>query len=96
MQAGYFSKNKTFATSVFKKAPAADQHYNDTSQDQMYLSKYTPDSTPSKLSCRQQILQQEHLSESRIPKCFHQMSQARDEAESSQQPAFETLKKTWQ
>lgn len=41
MQAGYFSKNQTFATSVFKKAPAGDQHYNDTSQDQMYLSKYT-------------------------------------------------------
>lgn len=79
MQAGYFSKNQAFATYVFKKAPAADQHCNDTSQDQMYLGKYTPDSIPSKLSCRQQILQQEHFSESRIPRCFHEMSQARDE-----------------
>lgn len=45
MWAGYFSKNQTFATSVFKKAPAADQHYNDMSQEQMCLSKYPSDST---------------------------------------------------
>lgn len=45
VQAGSFSENQTCATSVFKKAPAADQHYNDMSQDQMYLSEYTPDST---------------------------------------------------
>lgn len=45
MQIGYFSRNQTFAASVFKKPPAADQHYSDMSWDQIYLSEYTPDST---------------------------------------------------
>lgn len=81
MWAGYFSKNQTFPASIFEKAPAADQHYNDMSQEQMCLSKYPSDSTSLQAQLQTTNPTRAFI-ESRISKCFHKMSQARNEAES--------------
>lgn len=101
IQAGSFSRNQTCAISVSKKKnPAVDQHYNDRSWVKTYLTECTQDVTS--LQAQLQTTRSYNITKAFIwvqeagYQCFHQMSQARAEVGSSQQPAFKMLKKTWQ
>lgn len=83
-----------------KKTPAVDQHYNDRSWVKTYLTECTQDVTS--LQAQLQTTRSYNTTKAFIwvqeagYQCFHQMSQARAEVGSSQQPAFKMLKKTWQ